>query len=396
MAGSRTYVFLFRCFLLTFIPFNDDTLMFSAEKYLQLRALLSEGPKKIALLCHTNPDGDTIGAALAWRSYLERLGHMTCCIAPNRYPYFLEWMTDIAHIGVFKEDHDGALARFVESADLIFAMDFNQIGRLDRLTETVMANRQATWVLIDHHLYPPLDEYALAFSDPTACSTSYIIYQMITTLAGEEAITPAIAESLYVGMMTDTGNFSFSNLTSGVFRAAATLIDKGVNVPYVNSAVYNNFSESRMRLLGYVLHEKMVTRYQYGVAYVGLTEAEMRRFDFKQGDSEGFVNFPLSIRAIRMSAMFIENKHSIRVSLRSRGDVDVNVFARRYFEGGGHRNAAGGKSFMSMPETIAHFEKAIAEYFGEVSPVVPVRSFEAEEQAVTQGLPVNPNHPSKA
>ena len=189
----------------------------------------------------------------------------------------------------------------------------------------------------------------------------FFVWNKIVT---PERIDEAMAESLYVGIMTDTGNFSFSNLTSDVFRAAAVLIDKGVNVPYVNSAVYNNFSEGRMRLLGYMLNDKMVTDYEFGVAYVSLTEEEMRRFGFTQGDSEGFVNYPLSIRGIRMSAMFSQTKHSIRVSLRSRGDVDVNVFARRYFEGGGHRNAAGGRSYVSMEETLANFRVYLREYFG--------------------------------
>ena len=312
------------------------------EKLNLLRQIIGGAPKKIALLSHTNPDGDTIGAALAWRSYLERLGHTTCCIAPNRYPYFLEWMTDIGHIGVFKEDHDGAMARFIGEADVIFCMDFNQINRLDRVTDTVTANTTAVRVLIDHH----------------------IVYQLLEALAGTDAIDQAMAESLYVGIMTDTGNFSFSSLTSDLFRAVAVLIDKGVNVPYVNSSVYNNFSEGRMRLLGYMLNDKMVTDYEFGVAYVSLTEEEMRRFDFIQGDSEGFVNYPLSIRGIRMSAMFIQTKHSIRVSLRSRGEVDVNVFARRYFDGGGHRNAAGGKSYVPMNETLENFRKYLREYFG--------------------------------
>ena len=131
------------------------------EKLNLLRQIIGGAPKKIALLSHTNPDGDTIGAALAWRSYLERLGHTTCCIAPNRYPYFLEWMTDIGHIGVFKEDHDGAMARFIGEADVIFCMDFNQINRLDRVTDTVTANTTAVRVLIDHHLHPPVDGYAV-------------------------------------------------------------------------------------------------------------------------------------------------------------------------------------------------------------------------------------------
>ena len=339
--------------------------MLSADKLNRLRELIGGAPRKIALLCHTNPDGDTIGAALAWRAYLERLGHTTCCIAPNRYPYFLEWMSDIAQIGVFKEDSDGALARFVAEADIIFSMDFNQIGRLDRLTETVQANTTATRVLIDHHLHPPLNEYALSFSDVKACSTSYIVYRLIMALAGEEAITRPMAESLYVGIMTDTGNFAYSILDADLFRAVAVLIDRGINVPHIYSAVYNNFSEGRMRLLGYVLNDKMKLLWEHGTAYVGLTEEEMRRFNFKQGDSEGFVNYPLSIRGINLSAMFIETHRDIRVSLRSRGDVDVNV---RYFGGGGHRNAAGGKSFVTMEETIRHFERSVREYFGELPP----------------------------
>ena len=310
-------------------------------------------------------DGDTIGAALAWRAYLERLGHTTRCIAPNRYPYFLEWMTDIGYIGVFKEDADGEMAKFIGEADVIFCMDFNQINRLDRVTDTATANTTAQRVLIDHHLHPPVDGYTVQFSDTHSCSTSYIVYQLIEALAGTDAIDQAMAEALYVGIMTDTGNFSFSNLTSDLFRTVAVLIDRGVNVPYVNSSVYDNFSEGRMRLLGYMLNDKMVTDYRYGVAYVSLTEEEMRRFNFIQGDSEGFVNYPLSIRGIRMSAMFIQTKHSIRVSLRSRGsDVDVNVFARRYFDGGGHRNAAGGKSYVSMDETLKNFHTYLKEYFG--------------------------------
>ena len=320
-------------------------MVITEQKLDQLREILGGAPKKMALLSHTNPDGDTIGAALAWRAYLERLGHTTRCIAPNRYPYFLEWMTDIGYIGVFKEDADGEMAKFIGEADVIFCMDFNQINRLDRVTDTATANTTAQRVLIDHHLHPPVDGYTVQFSDTHSCSTSYIVYQLIEALAGTDAIDQAMAEALY--------------------RTVAVLIDRGVNVPYVNSSVYDNFSEGRMRLLGYMLNDKMVTDYRYGVAYVSLTEEEMRRFNFIQGDSEGFVNYPLSIRGIRMSAMFIQTKHSIRVSLRSRGsDVDVNVFARRYFDGGGHRNAAGGKSYVSMDETLKNFHTYLKEYFG--------------------------------
>ena len=339
--------------------------IYQREKLRQLGEILGHEPKKILLLCHTNPDGDAVGSVLAWRRYLERLGHTTMCIAPNRYPYFLEWMRDIAYINVFKEDTDGEQARFVARADVIFCMDFNLIGRLEKLSDAVAANTTARRVLIDHHLSPPAEEYDLLFSDAQASSTSYIVYRILEEMEGTDAIDVNMAESLYVGFMTDTGNFSFSNLDSDLFRAVAVLIDKGINVPYINSAVYNNFSEWRVRLLGYLLHEKMVTDFEYGTAYMGLTEEEMRRFNFKAGDSEGFVNYPLSIRGINMSALFSENSGKyIRVSLRSRGNIDVNVFARRYFNGGGHRNAAGGKSFLPMKETLDHFRSAVKEYFG--------------------------------
>lgn len=341
-------------------------MIFSKDKIDKLQQFINGTPKKIVLLAHTNPDGDAIGAALAWRRYLERLGHTTMCIAPNRYPYFLEWMRDIPYINVFKEDTEGKMANFISKADLIFCMDFNQINRLEGLSDAVSASSAPT-ILIDHHLNPPVEEYDLVFSDPSASSTSYIVYNLIVTLASEEALDYPMAESLYVGFMTDTGNFSFSNLTADLFRAVAVLIDKGINVPTINSAVYNNFSEGRVRLLGYLLNDKMVTLFEYGVAYMALTEEEMRRFNFKAGDSEGFVNYPLTIRGLNMSAMFSEHKNFIRISFRSRGNVDVNVFARRYFNGGGHRNAAGGKSFLSMDETIKKFNAAITEYFGDAS-----------------------------
>ena len=336
----------------------------SKEHIERLREMLARPGQRIVVVSHTNPDGDAVGSSLAWAEVLRTMGHAVTCVVPNKYPYFLDWMPGIDEVVIFKTDTEGRARRAIAEADMIFCLDFNAVSRLEILSDTIAANTTARRVLIDHHLHPPLDEYALSFSDVKACSTSYIVYRLIMALAGEEAITRPMAESLYVGIMTDTGNFSFSSLTSDLFRAVAVLIDKGVNVPYVNSSVYNNFSEGRMRLLGYMLNDKMVTDYEFGVAYVSLTEEEMRRFDFIQGDSEGFVNYPLSIRGIRMSAMFIQTKHSIRVSLRSRGEVDVNVFARRYFDGGGHRNAAGGKSYVPMNETLENFRKYLREYFG--------------------------------
>ena len=329
----------------------------------RLEAMLDGGPKKIVVVSHTNPDGDAIGSSLAWRRILEKKGHDARCVVPNKYPYFLDWMADISKVGVFKEDTSGEIARFIGEADLIFCLDFNLIGRLEGLGSTIEANTRAKCVLIDHHLDPPAG-FDLVFSYPQECSTSYIVYKLIERYSGLAMLDYPAAEALYVGIMTDTGNFSYSNLSADLFRAVAHLVEKGVDIPFINTAIYNGFSESRVRLLGYALNDNMTVMRDYGVGFIMLRESELRRFRFLPGDSEGFVNYPLSIKGVRMSAMFLETRQFIRVSLRSRGDVDVNVFARKYFGGGGHRNAAGGKSFVDMAATVEHFRAAVREFFG--------------------------------
>jgi phosphoesterase RecJ-like protein len=269
-------------------------------------------------------------------------------------------MDGISDIVVYKEDCARA-EKIVAEADLIFCLDFNHIDRLESLSDAITGNERAKRILIDHHLDPPND-FDLEFSDTQSCSTSYVVYRIIEKIAGLGAIDKTSAESLYVGIMTDTGNFSFSYLTPDLFRAVAVLIEKGVNVPDVNAAVYNSYTEGRVRLLGFVLMNKMKLIHGGAAAYISLNENELRRFDFQIGDSEGFVNYPLSIIGVKMSAMFLQTRKFIRISLRSRGDVDVSVFAAKYFDGGGHKNAAGGKSFESMDKTIERYEKAVEEF----------------------------------
>jgi len=335
------------------------------QKVEKLRKILGDEPKNIVVVSHTNPDGDAVGSSMAWAQVLRSMGHSVKCIVPNKYPYFLDWMTGIEEVVVYKgreEEADGIVKR----ADIIFCLDFNQIDRLEALSDTIHSNKQAVRILIDHHLDPPEKEYGLMISDPESCSTSYLVYKVAEQLTGTDVIDKASAEALYVGIMTDTGNFSFSYLTADLFRAVAVLVEKGVDIPKINSAVYNSYSEGRMRLLGYVLINKMHIIQDGLVAYIPLKERELRRFNFQIGDSEGFVNYPLSIGDVKMSAMFLQTRKYIRISLRSRGDLDVNVFARRYFQGGGHRNAAGGKSFDTMEETVERFKSAVAEFFSEL------------------------------
>ena len=334
----------------------------SQEKINALRLLVETEPKNIVILSHTNPDGDAIGSSLAWGEALRKKGHKVTCIVPNKYPYYLDWMTGISELVIFKTDSEGRAIKAVAEADMLFCLDFHTLSRLDEpLSRVIAQNSSAKRVLIDHHLNPS-ESFDVMFSHPEASSTSYLVCNIITALWGAESISAAQAEVLYVGMMTDTGNFSFSNLTPALYRTIATLAETGINIPQIYNNVYNSFTEGRARLFGYTINRKMRFMRKGTVAYMSLTEDEMRRFWFQQGDSEGFVNYPLTVKKMRMSAICIEPKDFIRVSLRSRGAVDVNLFAGRYFEGGGHHNAAGGKSFVSMEETIARFEAAVEEF----------------------------------
>lgn len=331
-------------------------------KITKLKEFLSGAPKNVLILSHYNPDGDAVGSALAWSEALAAAGHRPVCVVPNKFPGFLDWIPGIGSVLIHSEKPE-EVARAAAEADVICCCDFNNIDRLERLTGVIERNTTAKKILIDHHLDPPRNYFDLTFSYPAASSTSYLVCRIISRVWGEEAINRDMATALYVGIVTDTGNFSFGNLTPDLFRTVALLVERGIDIPYINYKVYNSYSEERTRLLGYVIGHKMGIIENGQVAYLSLRESELRRFNFRQGDSEGFVNYPLSIGTVKISAMFLQTHRFIRVSLRSRGDVDVNLFARRYFDGGGHKNAAGGKSTDSMEKTIERFRKAIAEFF---------------------------------
>ena len=334
------------------------------DKIEALKELLSQ-PKKVVILSHTNPDGDAIGSSLALSQVLKQRGHTVNCILPNRFPYYLKWMPCCDELIIHAQDKIGIAQSVIAAADVVICADMSSLSRLEALTEIIAANTTAKRILIDHHLSPS-DEFDLVFSFPESSSTAYLVYEILKATFGTEVFDQTIATLLYVGMITDTGNFAFSTINPQLFRAAADLLETGIDVPTIYNNVYNSFTEGRARLFGYVINRKMKTLLKGTVAYMSLTEEEMRRYWFQQGDSEGFVNYPLSIKKVKMSAMFSEQQGGfIRVSLRSHGKVDVNTFARRYFNGGGHHNAAGGKSFMNMEDTIAHYIAAVEEYHNE-------------------------------
>ncbi len=272
-------------------------------------------------------------------------------------------MPGIGEIVIFKADEEGYAARAIDEADILFCLDFNAISRLEILSDTIERNTTAKRVLIDHHLAPaPGFLRPAVLPTPTLRAPASWSTRSSSGFFGTQAITREMAEGLYVGMMTDTGNFSFSFLTPALYRAVAVLAETGIDIPSLHNNVYNAYTEGRARLFGYAINRKMEVIENGTVAYMSLMEHEMRRFQFQQGDSEGFVNYPLTIKKMKMSAMFLAHRKFIRISLRSRGDVDVNLFARKYFNGGGHRNAAGGKSYVSMEETIARFVESVREF----------------------------------
>ena len=326
-----------------------------------LKEMLAQPRLRIVILSHTNPDGDAVGSSLAWAEVLRARGHEVTCVVPNKYPYFLDWMPGIEEVVVFKTDTEGRAVKAIAEADVLFCLDFNAVSRLEILSETIQGNTTARRVLIDHHLQPD-EGFDIVFSHPESSSTCFLVYCLVEAMYGTGAITRRMGELLYVGMMTDTGNFAFSHLTPELFRAVAVLLEKGISIPEIHNSVYNAYTEGRARLFGYAINRKMEVIQDGTVAYMSLLENEMRRFQFQQGDSEGFVNYALTIKKVKMSAMFLAHRKFIRVSLRSRGDVDVNLFARKYFSGGGHKNAAGGKSFLSMEETIDHYIRSVREF----------------------------------
>ena len=333
------------------------------ERVEELRNLLAE-PRKIVIVGHTNPDGDAIGSSLALAEVLIARGHKVTCTLPNNYPYYLRWIPNSENIIIYRNDEEHRTEKALDEADVIVCADMNSLTRADALGEAVAKNTTAKRVLIDHHLFPA-EGFDIMFSYPELSSTAFLMYSVIVALYGKEAITEKVATQLYVGIMTDTGNFAFSALTPELFEAVAVLSGTGIDIPQIYNNVYNSFTEGRAKLFGYTINRKMKTLLGGRVAYMSLTEEEMRRYWFQQGDNEGFVNYPLTIKKMKMTAMFTAQQGFIRVSLRSRGNVDVDTFARRYFNGGGHKNAAGGKSFVSMEETIQHYIDSVNEYHAE-------------------------------
>ncbi|TYB70492.1 bifunctional oligoribonuclease/PAP phosphatase NrnA [Bizionia saleffrena] len=331
----------------------------STQDILEIKTLLAS-PKQIAIIPHKNPDGDAIGSTLGLLNYLLKLNHNAVVIAPNDYPDFLKWLPNESSI--LKHDTQQAdCDAFITDADIIFTLDFNALHRTGNM-EAILKASDGLKIMIDHHQQP--DDYAkYVFSDVTMSSTCEMVYHFFEKLDTLESIDKDIATCLYVGIMTDTGSFRFRSTTSTTHRIIADLIDKGADNTQIHNNVYDTNSYNRLQLLGCALSNLNVLP-EYRAAYITLSQEELQGLDYKKGDTEGFVNYALSLDNIVLAAIFIEDKKQgiIKISLRSKGDFSVNELSRQHFNGGGHTNAAGGKSDTDLQTTVEKFISILPHY----------------------------------
>ena len=313
------------------------------------------------LTCHAGPDGDALGSTLGLAHYLKGLGKEALVIVPDAYPDFLAWMPGSQEILRFDKHREKAEI-MIAMADVIVAMDYNALSRVDDMGPLI-EKAKAKKILIDHHLSP--DSFCdLCFSYPNLSSTCEVVFRLILAMDGYDCLTKAACECLYAGIMTDTGCLSYGPCTSELYILVSLLIQKDINKDRIYNKIFNNYSEGRLRMMGYVLYEKMQVYPESHAALITLSREEMNRFNFIKGDTEGLVNIPLQMKGIYFSAFLREDteKDLIRVSLRSQGTFPCNKFAAQYFHGGGHLNASGGQFDGQLSEAIELFEKALGEF----------------------------------
>ncbi len=323
------------------------------------RAFMSN-PRRVIIVTHYKPDADALGSSLGLYHYLNRCGHEVQVISPSDYPSFLHWMPGNDKVWIDEPPLRPSVNQAIAQAEIIFCLDFSALNRINQLADRV---RQATAkkVLIDHHLEP---EHFADFEqwDPQSASTAGLVYEMITQLGDRSKITPECANCLYAGLMTDTGGFRHSNTRREEFMIASDLVALGAEPSRVAKWIYDTNTLERLRLMGYVLTEKLVVLPEYRTAYMTLSQEELKRFGSQTGDTEGFVNYGLSIKDIRLSVMIYERKDEIKLSFRSIGNISVNEMARKHFNGGGHKNAAGGSANTTLEEAVKKFLDLLPEY----------------------------------
>jgi bifunctional oligoribonuclease and PAP phosphatase NrnA len=321
---------------------------------------------KILITTHTNPDGDAIGSSLALFGYLKKKHFEVYVMVPDPDPAFLHWMPYHDNLLVFSQDRETCLG-VIEQVDLIFSVDFNTLDRLEEATEYVR-KAKATRILIDHHKDPD-QTFHFMISDISVSSTAELIYDFIIESGDHSLIDSDIASCIYAGIITDTGSFSYSCNNEKTYQITADLISAGIDGEHIHRLVYDTYSEDRLRLLGFSLSKKLVVLPGSHTAYISLSTDDLLRFNHQVGDTEGIVNYGLSVDGINLAALFMEREGLVKISLRSKGNFSVNDMARKHFEGGGHKNAAGAYSYVSLDETISKFLSILPEYLEQLKKV---------------------------
>lgn len=328
------------------------------EFILELQQLLST-PQKCVIFPHKNPDGDALGSTLALSHFLTKKNHHCQIISPNEYPKFLHWLPGQEQIICYNQE-EALCKKYIEEADVFFTLDFNALSRIAPIDESIDL-QQSVIVMIDHHQSP--EDYAqLQYSDPSIGSTCEMIYNVLTALDAD-AIDATIAECIYTGIMTDTGSFRFSSTSAATHMAVSDLLSRGADHVKIHQSIYDSYRFDRLQLLGTAL-SNLTQVDQLNAVYTSLSQKELNAFNFQKGDTEGFVNYGLSLSGVKLSVILIENSQEqiIKMSFRSKGDFDVNSFARTHFNGGGHLNAAGGVSTLSLDETREKLHTIMLEY----------------------------------
>ena len=331
-----------------------------------LKGLLEE-PKKIVITTHVRPDADALGSSLALYLTFKKLNHDVTVITPSGYPNFIKWMKGNEEVLVYSSETDHTCQALIKDADITICNDFSALCRINELGDYIGASKGIK-VLIDHHLEPEdFADYALW--NPSASSTCELIYNAIHDWGHASLIDEHIAACIYAGIMTDTGSFRFPSTSKEVHLILADLFDKGIDHSKIHRLVYDDNNESRLRLLGYALSEKLVVNHDYKTAYITLSQAELDRFQYEQGDTEGIVNYALSINGIVFAAIIMEKDNMVKMSFRSVGSFNVSQFAKTHFNGGGHKNAAGGRGDSSFTDEITKFTTLLPSYKDQLTSV---------------------------
>lgn len=317
------------------------------------------GKRNIIITMHQKPDGDAMGSALGLYHFLNKFEHNISVISPTNWPAFLNWMPGVKKVLDYERDKEKS-DKLINEADWIFCLDFNTLSRTKSM-EQILSDSSVERILIDHHQLPQSEKFAYGISDVSKSSTAEMVYDFIVASGHKNFIDLNCAACLYTGVMTDTGSFRFPSTTASVHEMVAELKKLGLNHSEIHEKIFDNFPETRFKFIGNVLLNRMEVFYEYNTALITVPQADLIKFDIRTGDTEGLVNFPLSISGIKLAAIIIDRGEERKCSFRSKGDFDVNTFARKYFNGGGHINAAGGQTKDSLEQARQTFISAMKE-----------------------------------